>query len=350
MGLKIFSGTSSKTLSQEVLKHFSNISPLLNDGIKNNIDYLYSKNMLSNLGTSPKLGDIQISRFPDDELNIKINENVRGVSAFIIQSTCPPVNESLMELLLSVDAFKRSSSGEITAIIPYFGYARKDRKDEGRVPISSKLVANLLVTSGVGRILTIDLHAEQIQGFFDIPVDHLYAYPVITNHLKRNLDIENLVVVTPDLGSSKLARNYANRLNTDIAIIDKKRINGEETKVQNLIGDVKGKNALIVDDILSTGGSVVSATEFLKKSGAKKVYIACTHGVFCGNYQEKLKNADYEKIFVTDTVNSDFISDPSLRSSFRVEIVSVSKLLAYAIQHIYMRDSVSSIISSEDIF
>ncbi|MCC6466592.1 MAG: ribose-phosphate pyrophosphokinase [Planctomycetes bacterium] len=284
------------------------------------------------------MGHARIEKFPDGEIDVKIEEDIRGVDCFFIQSTCPPVNDNLVELLLFADAAKRASAERITAVVPYYGYARKDRKDEGRVPISAKVVANCIMTSGVERVLTMDLHAAQIQGFFDIPVDHLYAAPVIYNYfrdLKARMNLENLTVVAPDVGRSKVARGYAKRLHAGLAIVDKRRVSGEETEVLDLIGKVEGQACVIIDDMVATGGSIVDAAKACKKFGARDVYVACTHPVFCGPAVERIKNAPIKECVVTDTVPMDGKEFPTLK------VLSVSELLAEAIRRIHFNESVS---------
>ncbi|MFT4542001.1 MAG: ribose-phosphate pyrophosphokinase, partial [Planctomycetota bacterium] len=224
------------------------------------------------------LADAHVGRFPDGEVDIKVNEDIRGRDVFVLQPTCPPVNENWIELLLLLDTLRRSSAGRITAVMPYYGYARKDRKDEGRVPISAKVVANTLLVSGADRLVTVDMHAAQIQGFYDIPVDHLYARPALLEAVLR-LNIEDPVVVTPDVGGSKMARAYAKRIGAELAIVDKRRVSGSEIVIENVIGDVKGRNVVIVDDMISTGGSISQAARILKDSGALQIVIAVSHAV-----------------------------------------------------------------------
>ncbi|MFN0207547.1 MAG: ribose-phosphate diphosphokinase [Planctomycetota bacterium] len=285
------------------------------------------------LGT--KLGDLYINDFPDGEIDIKVNEDVRGRDIYIVQPTCPPVNQSIVELLLMIDCLRRASADRITAVIPYFGYARKDRKDEGRVPISAKVMANIITEAGADRVLSVDLHAAQIQGFFDIPVDHLYAKPVLISHF-RKLILDNPVVVSPDVGGVKMARAYSKDLNADLAIVDKRRVNAKETVVEAVIGDVSGKTVLIVDDMISTGGSIAEACRIVKKFGAKKVYVGATHAVLCGPAHERLANSGAEQIFLTDTI-------PCPNPPANVKIVSIAPLLGQAILRIYRSQSVSDL-------
>ena len=282
------------------------------------------------------LANAHIGRFPDGEVDIKVYDDIRGADVFLIQPTCPPVNENWIELLLLLDTLRRASAGRITVVMPYYGYARKDRKDEGRVPISAKVVANTLVACGAERILSMDMHAAQIQGFFDIPVDHLYAKPVLMRAV-RTLDVENPVVVTPDVGGIKMARAWAKALHADLAIVDKRRISGAEIAVEHVIGDVKGRNVIIVDDMISTGGSISEAARIVRREGAQKIVLAVSHAVFCGPAVERLDNCPADKILVTDT-----IPRPA-RMPRNVEIVSVAALFGRAILNIHRAESVSSL-------
>ena len=282
------------------------------------------------------LMDAHVDRFPDGEIDIKINEDLRGTDCFVLQPTCPPVNDNWIELLLLMDCLRRSSAGRITAVMPYYGYARKDRKDEGRVPISAKVVANTLVASGADRVLTIDMHAAQIQGFYDIPVDHLYAKPYLLSRI-RQLDVDNPVIVTPDIGGVKMARAYAKVLGADLAIVDKRRLSGSEIAVEHVIGDVSGRNVVVVDDMISTGGSISEAAKILKAEGAREIIIAVTHAVFCGPAVERLNSAPVDKILITDTIP---LSNPC---PDKVEVVSVAPLLANAINNIHYAKSVSTL-------
>jgi ribose-phosphate pyrophosphokinase len=282
------------------------------------------------------LADAQVDRFPDGEIDIKVNEDLRGRDVFVLQPTCPPVNENWVELLLLLDTLRRSSAGRITAVMPYYGYARKDRKDEGRVPISAKVVANTLSVSGADRVVTLDMHAAQIQGFFDIPVDHLYARPVLLEAIV-NLGVEDPVVVTPDVGGTKMARAYAKRLNAGLAIVDKRRVSGSEIKVEHVIGDVEGRNVVIVDDMISTGGSISEAARILRESGAQKIFMAVSHAVLCGPAVQRLEAAPVDRILVTDTIPQGDSSPKQL------QVVSVAPLLAQAIRNIHRAESVSSL-------
>jgi len=286
------------------------------------------------LGVNP--GKALVDRFSEGEIRVKIEQNVRGNDVFVIQPTSPPPNENLMELLIMIDALRRASAARITAVIPYFGYARQDRKDQPRVPISAKLVANLITTAGADRILTMDLHAGQIQGFFDIPLDHLFAVKIFVDHLKNALDLSNLVVVSPDVGGIKMARAYAKRLEVPLAIVDKRRVSIDEAEVMNILGEVKGKDVCIVDDIVATAGSLVEAVQALKNKGAKDVYATITHPVLSGPAIERLKKADIKKLYVTDT-----IPVPEEKMVPKIEVLSVAELLGEAIKRIHKEESVS---------
>jgi len=277
-----------------------------------------------------------VGRFPDGEIDIKVTEDLRGRDVFILQPTCPPVNEAIMELLTLIDCCKRSSVGRITAVMPYFGYARKDRKDEGRVPITAKLVANCLTVAGVDRVLTMDLHAPQIQGFFDVPVDHLYAKPIFADYF-RVLDPEKTVVVAPDAGGIKMARAYANTLRMPFAIVDKRRMGPEQVVSEHLIGEVDGKDVILVDDLISTAGTITDASRMVKSHGANRVYICATHGLFCGAALERIAKAEVEKIVVTDSVR------PKGPYPKNIEVLSVAPLLAETIRRIHDCKSVSSL-------
>lgn len=288
---------------------------------------------------SVKPGNVYLGRFPDGEIDIKINEDVRGADVFVVQSTSTPSNDNLMELLIIMDCLKRASAGRITAVLPYFGYARQDRKAEGRVPITAKLVANLLTTAGANRVLTIDLHAAQIQGFFDIPVDHLYATPVMIDYLRRmKLVKENLVVVSPDVGGIKMARAYAKKLDADLAIVDKRRIGSKKIEVMHIIGKVGGKNALLVDDMISTGTTISEAAVELRAKGAKNIYACATHAVLADAALEKLSKAKFKEVIFADTIALD-------KSKVRpfIKILSMANLLGEAIKRIHNSESVSSL-------
>ena len=280
----------------------------------------------------------RVGRFPDGEIDVQINSNVRGADVFLVQSTSPPVNDNLVELLIMIDAARRASATRITAVIPYFGYARKDRKDEGRVPITAKLCANMLTKAGADRILTVDLHAAQIQGFFDVPVDHLYSSPVLVQHF-LNQRLENLTVVAPDVGSSKMARGYAQRLGGDLAIVDKRRLSADQTEIGAVIGDVKDRHVLLIDDMISTAGSITDAARVCAESGALSVRIAATHGVLCGPARERLRNAPVEEIVLTDTIPVDTAGLPKL------QVLSIAPLLAEAIMRVHTEQSLSVLFS-----
>jgi len=283
------------------------------------------------------LASAHVGRFPDGEIDLKVNDDLRGTDCFVIQPTCPPVNENWIELLLLLDCLRRSSAGRITAVLPYYGYARKDRKDEGRVPISAKVVANTLVNCGADRLLTIDMHAAQIQGFYDIPVDHLYAKPVLLEAV-RKLDIDQPVIVSPDVGGIKMARAYAKAMdNADLAIVDKRRISGSQIAVEHVIGDVEGRNVIVVDDMISTGGSIAEAARILRTNGARQIVIAVTHAVLCGPAVERLDAAPIDRLLITDSI------PPQKKQPRRIEVVSIAPLLARAIMNIHRNQSVSSL-------
>lgn len=307
--MKIFSGRSNRPLAERMAEY---------------------------LGLS--LGKITITNFPDGEIYCKIEEDVRGRDIFLVQSTCSPVNSNLMELLILIDSFKRASAERITAVVPYFGYARQDRKDEGRVPISAKLVANLITRAGADRVLTMDLHAAQIQGFFDIPVDHLYAAPVLDAYfLELGYPVEDLVVVSPDTGSIKRALMHVSTFGGKLAIVDKRRDSKGVAHQAHLIGDpLDGKIALIFDDMISTAGSICGAAEMVRQAGAGRIYLSATHGVFCGPAIERLRAANVEEIVVTDTI--------PLRADARLpnmRVQTVAPLLGEAVKRIHRNESVS---------
>ncbi|HUT35854.1 MAG TPA: ribose-phosphate pyrophosphokinase [Planctomycetota bacterium] len=283
------------------------------------------------------LGNAVVKKFPDGEIDVKINDDVRGADTFVVQPTCHPVNESLFELLLLTDCLRRASADRVTAVLPYYGYARKDRKDEGRVPITAKLVANLITTAGANRVLAMDLHASQIQGFFDIPVDHMSAASVLARSFLEPR-IADLVVVSPDVGSVKLALPFAKRLGAALAVVDKQRVRPDLTEPGFVIGDVKGKNVLMIDDIIATGGSVCAAARLLKERGAKSVQVTATHAVLCPPAVERLGAAPIDRIVVTDTI--------PLQDSARglpIAVVSVAGLLGEAMKRIHSNESVSSL-------
>ncbi|MDD4953796.1 MAG: ribose-phosphate pyrophosphokinase [Candidatus Omnitrophica bacterium] len=285
-----------------------------------------------------KLQDAMVSKFSEGEIRVKINENIRGKDVFIIQPTCPPTNDNLMELLIMMDALRRSSAQRITAVIPYFGYARQDRKDQPRVPITAKLVANLLTIAGASRVLTMDLHAGQIQGFFDIPVDHLLAVGVFIDYINK-LGLKDVVVVSPDVGGIKMARAYAKRLGANLAIIDKRRISPDKAEAMHILGDVEGKNAVIVDDLVATGGSLLEGAQALKRAKAKTIWAAITHGVLSGPAIENIgASKDLEKLLISDSIPlEDHKKHP------KIEVLSVAELLGEAIKRIHNEESVSSL-------
>ena len=290
------------------------------------------------------LSAAQTRVFPDGELNVKIEEDVRGRDVFIIQSTChndggPTVNDALAELLIFVDCARRASADRITAVMPYFGYARQDRKDEGRVPITAKLVANLIATAGCDRVLTMDLHAAQIQGFFDIPVDNLMAEPVLSRYWSTK-GLEDLVLVSPDVGNVKRARLYAQRLGGELAIIDKRRISGRETETGRLIGEVAGRTVLMMDDMISTAGTVCNAARLVREKGAKRIFIGATHAVLCGPAMERLREAPIDEVVVTDTVP---VPDEKVQAVGKLRVLTVAELMGEAIHRIHSNESVSSL-------
>ena len=293
-----------------------------------------AEQIASHLGQ--QLTDCTVTSFSDGEVFVQINENIRGADLFIIQPTNAPA-ENLIELLMLIEASRRASAMRITAVIPYYGYARADRKDRPRVAITAKLVANLLTSVGADRIITMDLHASQIQGFFDLPHDHLYSSVIFNGHF-RAMNLDNLILVSPDVGSIKLARATASALDTDLAIVDKRRPRANECKVMNLIGDVKDKNILIRDDMVDTGGSLCSAAHFLKESGAKDIYAAATHGVLSGDAIQRICDSPIKRMIITDSVNQ---SQRSLPDTF--EILSCAELIAEAINRIFDEKSVSSL-------
>jgi ribose-phosphate pyrophosphokinase len=285
------------------------------------------------------LGRASVTRFSDGEIAVEILEHVRGKEIFVLQSTCYPANDNLMEIMLIIDALRRSSAGRITAAIPYFGYARQDRRvRSSRVPISAKVIANMLESAGVNRILTMDLHSDQIQGFFDIPVDNIYATPILLGDICKK-DFKDPVVVSPDVGGVVRARAFAKELNTDLAIIDKRRARANESEVMNIIGDVKGRSCLIMDDVVDTAGTLTRAAEALKNHGASKVVAYCTHPVLSGNAVEKIKNSALDELVVTDTIPLSKLA----QSSGKIRQISCSGLLAETILRISKSDSVSSL-------
>ncbi len=310
--LKIFAGNSNKGLAEEICRHL-NIS----------------------------LGEADVSRFPDGEIKVKIEESVRGEDVFIIQSTCPPANEYLMELLIMIDALRRASAGRITAVIPYYGYARQERKTQPREPITAKLVANLLVSAGVNRMLTMDLHAGQIQGFFDIPVDQLEAVSILSNYFKEK-GIDKIVVVSPDVGGTARAREFAEYLKKPIAIIDKYRSSFDDVEIMHIVGRVKGKTAIIVDDIIDTAASIIRGCQALLNAGAEEVYICATHPVFAGPAKERIEKSfhdgQFKEVVVTNTIP---ISKEKSLSG--IKVLSVAEIFAEAISRIHNNLSISTL-------
>jgi ribose-phosphate pyrophosphokinase len=303
--LKVFSGRSNQPLAEKIAEHLGQ-----------------------------QLGQCEIKTFNDGEIWAKYSDNIRGSDVFIVQSTNPPA-ENLIELLIMVDAAKRASARKVAAVIPYFGYARQDRKDQPRVSITAKLIANLITTAGADRVITMDLHAPQIQGFFDIPVDHLYSSAVLVKHFKKR-KIQNLAVCSPDVGGIKMARAYAKRLEADLIVIDKRRPRQNEAEVMNIIGDVKGKNILIVDDLIDTAGTLCNGVEALHENGAREVFAACTHPVLSGNAVERINTSNLSRVIVTDTL-------PVRVSSPKIEIDSVAHIFAEAIKRTFKHMSISSL-------
>jgi ribose-phosphate pyrophosphokinase len=287
------------------------------------------------------LGAAKVTKFSDGEVQVEIHENVRGRDVYLIQPTCTPANDTLMELLIMMDACKRASAGRITAVIPYFGYARQDRKVVPRAPITAKLVSDLITTAGADRILTMDLHASQIQGFFDIPVDNLYASPTLARRLRRTLPGDGLIVVSPDAGGVERARGFAKRLNAGLAIIDKRRSGPNQSEVMNLVGDVAGKDAIIFDDMIDTGGTLVKAAIAIKERGAKRVFAAASHGVLSGEAMKRITESPLEMVWVTDTI-------PLAKPNPKIEVISVAHTFASAIRSIHSDDSVSRLFDGSE--
>jgi ribose-phosphate pyrophosphokinase len=285
------------------------------------------------------VGKASVTEFSDGEISVHINENVRGSDVFILQPTCMPVNRNIMELLLMVDALKRASAGRITAVIPYYGYARQDRKVQPRVPISAKLVADLITAAGTSRILTMDLHAAQIQGFFNIPVDNLYAAPVLLEYVQKKYDSKSLIIVSPDAGGVERARSFARKLECSIAIIDKRREVANVSQIMNVIGDVQGKDTIILDDMVDTGGTTIQAAAALKEKGANRVIAACTHAVLSGNAIEKVNNSVLEELIVTNTINL----DSKKEQCEKLTVLSIAPIIGEAIKRIHEETSISSL-------
>jgi ribose-phosphate pyrophosphokinase len=308
--MKILSGTSNPRLSKEISKKLK-----------------------------LKLINTNIKRFADGEIYIEINENIRGNSVFVIQSTSTPANDNIMELLLCIDALRRSSAKNITAVIPYFGYARQDRKVAPRTSISAKVVSNLITNAGASRIVTVDLHAGQIQGFFDIPVDNLFTTPMFARYIKKKFKTKNLVCVSPDVGGVQRTRGLATKIKTGLAIIDKRRPEPGKSQVMNIIGDVKGKNCIIVDDIIDSGGTIINAVEALKKAGAIDVYVFITHAVLSGEAAEKITKSKIKKLIITDTIDNSL----KIKNNSKIEVISIAPLMAEAINRISNSTSVSDL-------
>ena len=283
-------------------------------------------------------GRVTLYSFSDGENYVQIDENVRGADVFVIQPTSPPVNDNLLELLIMLDAFKRSSARRITAVLPYYGYARQDRKDKPRVPITSKLVADLISAAGADRVLTLDLHASQIQGFFNIPVDHLFAAPVIVRYL-RELELDDLTIVSPDAGGVERARAYAKRLGASLAIIDKRRVAANQTEVMNIIGDVEGRNVFVVDDIIDTGGTLIHTSEALMSKGARSISASCTHAVLSGPAVQRINNSQLDQVVATNSMPM----QEKEQECPKIKTLSIGELFADAIKRIHNEDSVSSL-------
>ena len=302
-----------------------------------NSNKVLSKNIAKYL--KAKLVNSSIRKFSDGEIYVEINENIRGNSIFIIQSISSPANDNLMELLLSIDALKRSSAKNITAVIPYFGYARQDRKVVPRTSISAKLVSNLIAKAGADRVVTVDLHSGQIQGFFDIPVDNLFATPIFARHIKKKLKKNNIICVAPDVGGTARARALGKLLNVDLAIVDKRRPAPGKSEVMNVIGNVKNKTCILVDDIIDSGGTIVNAASELKKRGAKDVHVYVTHGVLSGNAVEKIKKSSIKNLVVTDTIDN----STKVKKAKNIEVLTISNLVGEAIKRISNSTSVSDL-------
>lgn len=309
-GLKLFTGTAHPDLARDVASYLK-IS----------------------------VADATVSTFSDGETQLRVNENVRGSDVFVIQPTCTPVNDNIMELLLMVDAMKRASAARITAVIPYYGYARQDRKVQPRVPISAKTIADLINAVGTNRVLTVDLHAGQIQGFFNIPVDNLYAAPVLLEYIRKQYDTSSLVIVSPDAGGVERARSFAKRLKCSIAIVDKRRERANECEVMNVIGDVEGVEALILDDMVDTAGTITQAAAALREKGARKVSAACTHAVLSGSAMERINKSAIEEMIVTNTIPL----DSKQEQCKKLKVLSIASLLGEAVRRIHEESSISSL-------
>ncbi|SCX78679.1 ribose-phosphate diphosphokinase [Alkaliphilus peptidifermentans] len=306
--IKIFSGNANSSLAKEIARN-----------------------------TGVPLGNAEVTTFSDGEIAVNINETVRGADVFVVQPTSPPVNDHLMELLILIDAFKRASAGRITAVLPYYGYARQDRKAKARDPITAKLVADLITTAGADRVLAMDLHASQIQGYFNIPLDHLLGVPILANYFKGK-GLQDIVVVSPDLGSVTRARNFANHLDAPIAIIDKRRPKANVSEIMNIIGEVDGKTVILVDDLIDTAGTITQAANALKDFGAKAVYACCTHPVLSGPALERIQDSAIEELIITNT-----IALPEEKMIDKIQVISVAPVFAEAITRIYKNISVSKI-------
>ena len=308
--MKILSGTSNPSLSKSISKQLK-----------------------------LKLVNTNIKKFADGEIYVEINENIRGNSVFVVQSTATPANDNLMELLLCIDALRRSSAKNITAVIPYFGYARQDRKVVPRTSISAKLVSNLITNAGAHRVVTVDLHAGQIQGFFDMPVDNLFTTPIFKRYIRKNIKSKNLICVSPDAGGIERTRGLATKIDADLAIIDKRRPEPGKSKVMNIIGNVQGKDCIIVDDIIDSGGTIVNAAEALIKKGAKNVHVFVTHAVLSGDAVNKIQKSKIKKLIITDTIDN----SKKIRKAGKIEVLSIAQLMAEAIKRISNSTSVSSL-------
>ena len=308
--MKILSGTSNLKLSRDIAKNLK-----------------------------LKLINTNIRRFADGEIYIEINENIRGNSVFVVQSTSNPANDNIMELLLVIDALKRSSAKTVTAVIPYFGYARQDRKVAPRTSISAKVVANLISNAGATRVVTVDLHAGQIQGFFDMPVDNLYTAPLFSKYIKKKLNTKKLICVSPDVGGVARTRDLANRIKADLAIIDKRRPAPGKSEVMNILGNVKEKTCIIVDDIIDSGGTIINAVDALKKNGAVDVYVFITHGVLSGDAAKKIQKSKIKKLIITDSIDN----SKKTKNNSKIEVLSISSLMSEAIKRIANSNSVSDL-------
>ena len=308
--MKILSGTSNLKLSKDIAKNLK-----------------------------LKLINTNIRRFADGEIYIEINENIRGNSVFVVQSTSNPANDNIMELLLVIDALKRSSAKTVTAVIPYFGYARQDRKVAPRTSISAKVVANLISNAGATRVVTVDLHAGQIQGFFDMPVDNLYTAPLFSKYIKKKLNTKKLICVSPDVGGVARTRDLANRIKADLAIIDKRRPAPGKSEVMNILGNVKEKTCIIVDDIIDSGGTIINAVDALKKNGAVDVYVFITHGVLSGDAAKKIQKSKIKKLIITDSIDN----SKKTKNNSKIEVLSISSLMSEAIKRIANSNSVSDL-------